>query len=474
VIGVEQKMSSILTPAITKFFTSETLISVERHWSWLIGDLNQIEFYHDPCNPHSHLTLFALLELQSRLKDESLQLIIKPVKEQPGSYQTSNSLSEWQWSLQDAIIAAKPYSDLIPHTSNFMQHFNKEFSQEKKNKALACAISIVQQHHQPNNCLIKLCELGTAIFKQLDDDFETIFPSQLDITPLQYNEALNYILLNEKDLKRNHYLVAMIRRGRAWYWGIDRLYYLEVELNIIPPKYCLNHHHNINNILSIPIICSNNNNKRQLKLQFFYSFRSPYSQIVLKPLKECLHRVHVARTNLQVEIEVMAVLPAVMRGLEIPSTKRLYIIRDAAREARLTGQDEFFKVIDPVGKPVERAFVAYWFAHQQGKAFEFLESWSKLVWADGVDVRNDIGLKAVVDNVNGLSWTEIYEKGFNNEIIDTKWRDMAENNRKLLYEIGLWGVPSFRILDGTKQIGTAVWGQDRLFEIENILMRENL
>ena len=43
------------------------------------------------------------------------------------------------------------------------------------------------------------------------------------------------------------------------------------------------------------------------------------------------------------------------------------------------------------------------------------------------------------------------------------WRDTAERNREALFGLGLWGVPSFAVGD------TAVWGQDRLWLIEQAL-----
>lgn len=65
-------------------------------------------------------------------------------------------------------------------------------------------------------------------------------------------------------------------------------------------------------------------------VEVFYSFRSPYSQLVLPRL-----RVMCAAHG--VDILVRPVLPMVTRGLKVPREKELYIGRDAAREARLLG-----------------------------------------------------------------------------------------------------------------------------------------
>jgi 2-hydroxychromene-2-carboxylate isomerase len=40
---------------------------------------------------------------------------------------------------------------------------------------------------------------------------------------------------------------------------------------------------------------------------------------------------------------------------------------------------------------------------------------------------------------------------------------MLEENRSAMYQAGLWGVPSFRLIDPKGQAFLAVWGQDRLW-----------
>ena len=60
----------------------------------------------------------------------------------------------------------------------------------------------------------------------------------------------------------------------------------------------------------------------------------------------------------------------------------------------------------------------------------------------------------------GLSWTQAQEA-----LRDPAWRVTAENNREELFALGLWGVPSFKVDD------TAVWGQDRLWAVQEALLR---
>jgi len=61
----------------------------------------------------------------------------------------------------------------------------------------------------------------------------------------------------------------------------------------------------------------------------------------------------------------------------------------------------------------------------------------------------------------GLDWQKAL-----NLLSDTKWHTWAESNIKEMYPLGLWGVPSF------KYKNTAVWGQDRVFVIENAMVND--
>jgi 2-hydroxychromene-2-carboxylate isomerase len=53
------------------------------------------------------------------------------------------------------------------------------------------------------------------------------------------------------------------------------------------------------------------------------------------------------------------------------------------------------------------------------------------------------------------------------------WEGEREENRLAMYGLGLWGVPSFRLLDADGNEVLALWGQDRLWlfsrEIQRLL-----
>jgi 2-hydroxychromene-2-carboxylate isomerase len=49
-------------------------------------------------------------------------------------------------------------------------------------------------------------------------------------------------------------------------------------------------------------------------------------------------------------------------------------------------------------------------------------------------------------------------------------RDELEKNREQLFALGLWGVPSFRVLGGNGE-PYSTWGQDRLWRVDEEIRR---
>jgi 2-hydroxychromene-2-carboxylate isomerase len=147
----------------------------------------------------------------------------------------------------------------------------------------------------------------------------------------------------------------------------------------------------------------------------------------------------------------------VMRGLPVPREKRIYISLDAAREAHVRGTP-FGRLNDPVGRPVERGLALMPLAERQGKGQAYVLSFMHGVWAEGIDAGSDRGLRRIVER-SGLSWAEARKA-----LEDQSWRVTAEVHRQAMLNLGLWGVPSFHVRD------TAVWGQDRLWALQEALL----
>jgi 2-hydroxychromene-2-carboxylate isomerase len=66
----------------------------------------------------------------------------------------------------------------------------------------------------------------------------------------------------------------------------------------------------------------------------------------------------------------------------------------------------------------------------------------------------------------GLDWNEAKKR-----VGQPGWEALLETNRLEMYASGLWGVPSFRLLDETGKELLALWGQDRLWLFARVIQR---
>ncbi|MDD3444619.1 MAG: DsbA family protein, partial [Zavarzinia sp.] len=250
--------------------------------------------------------------------------------------------------------------------------------------------------------------------------------------------------------KLGHYLGGTFHYAGEWYWGVDRLHYLETRLDELgatgtppSPRYPRSG-------LRLPAAAKGKLAGRVLEL--FFSFRSPYSYIVLP-------RAYALADHYGATLKLRFVLPMVTRGLPVPMAKRLYIVRDTKREATSEGLD-FGKIVDPLGRPVERglAVLAHAIALGDAKGRSFAFSFLKGVFAEGIDAGEDAGLRLLIERA-GLEAGPALAA-----IANGAWRVMAEDNRLAMVGEGLWGVPSLRFEE------TSTWGQDRLWLIEDAMI----
>jgi 2-hydroxychromene-2-carboxylate isomerase len=248
-----------------------------------------------------------------------------------------------------------------------------------------------------------------------------------------------------------HYLGAMFYYAGEWYWGVDRLEHLERRLRALGALRPGASAAPIAPRPTFPAAPASAARER-LVLEAYLSLRSPYSYIASE-------RVLALAQRYSLELRVRPVLPMVMRGLPVPAAKRLYITLDTKREAEAIGV-AFGRVCDPVGRPVERCFSLYPWACARERGTQLLQAFMRASWAEGVDTGSDSGLRHVVERA-GLDWSEARAQ------LDREgWRDALEANRKQLFELGLWGVPSFRIVGRAGEADYCTWGQDRLWRVE--------
>lgn len=246
--------------------------------------------------------------------------------------------------------------------------------------------------------------------------------------------------------KRGHYQGGMWHFRGDWYWALDRLHFLEQRLRGLHlvkgdgPLATLTPADAVLPPLDKPD-----------SLRMFYSFRSPYSYIAAQ-------RSGTLAQKYGAKLDIRPVLPMVMRGFKVPRAKRLYIVRDTKREADTLGI-AFGKIADPLGGGVERCLAVFPKAAEAGRGLEFLIEAGRSIWAHGEDIKREPVLRAVLERTGldpslaGFAPTARVNFGY------------AQANRETLFNLGLWGVPSYQLG------GLAVWGQDRLWLIEEALRR---
>jgi 2-hydroxychromene-2-carboxylate isomerase len=247
--------------------------------------------------------------------------------------------------------------------------------------------------------------------------------------------------------KAGHYQGGMLQYGGEWYWGVDRLPYLEAALardfnkdvaHVVSPR---------RDRAPGPL------SDKPLTCELWFSYRSPYSYLALEQIEGVL-------APYGVPLELRPIMPMVTRGIPLPNVKRMYIVRDAKREADRIGVP-FGEICDPLGAGVDNLLAISHWAHQRGELLPFAKSAMRAIWSEARDMAEYVDLRFAVERA-GLPWDEAKQA-----ITKTDWQKWAQNNVADLTVIGLWGVPSVRCGD------FIAWGQDRLPLLADRLRRHS-
>jgi 2-hydroxychromene-2-carboxylate isomerase len=185
------------------------------------------------------------------------------------------------------------------------------------------------------------------------------------------------------------------------------------------------------------------------RLDFFFSFRSPYSYLAGP-------RAFALRDRFDVDVVFRGVMPMVMRGESVPRAKSLHTLRDVAREAKRLGMD-FGAIHDPVGAGAVRCLAVAEHAIDVGRERAFVLEASHGIWGQAVDVSSDDGLRGVCERA-GLEWGACEAA-----LVDPALRARVDANIAALAELGQWGVPVFVVGD------EVFWGQDRIEDVQRTL-----
>jgi len=466
------------------------------------GEPHRIEFFHQVDDPYSHLLAQALVKLRERYGVEVVTWLVEP----PEDWAAPARALLDSYSLVDARrLAVKaglhPSSETRPGPEKVLD-VQRELaatlpaSGDPESKAtLEAVVALGERLWEMESDAKEAAVTNTAAFGEPSgsrpEGRRTQWAESADVaTDVGLEAALRAGTKRRAEL--GHYLGGTCFYGGEWTWGIDRLAYLEERLTDlgarrsagamtaeIPPAADAGGDAGAPSadggapsadagapsagdgaagesdtaiyaqprLLEEPVTAEALDGADLPDLHFFASFRSPYTWISTE-------RVIRLAEAFEVHLRIRFVLPMVMRGLPVKRSKRVYILLDAAREARRNGV-QFGPVSDPVGKPVERGYSLLPWAIEQGKGIEYFRSFMTLVWSQAVDAGSDRGLRRIVEGA-ALDWAEGRRC-----LDDPAWREEAERNREELFDLGLWGVPSFRV--GS----VAVWGQDRLWVVED-------
>ena len=253
---------------------------------------------------------------------------------------------------------------------------------------------------------------------------------------------------NQESLARQgHYETATINYAGEWYWGVDRLHYLTDRLDELGARKvdaAVSTVASVRQIAAMSLPVAPPSSAVDLPpLELFYSISSPYSYLALQRVCDIVDAF-------DLDLKIRPVLPMVMRGMQVPKPKLLYIAGDVTREAEHF-DIPFGKFNRPLGVAAERCLAVFFYAVGEKKERDYLRHLGDAIWTQGADFESDRSLRKITGRT-GLFWPEV------KAVIESDdWRQMVEDNRSLMMESGCWGVPTMRLGDFT------VWGQDRLW-----------
>ena len=398
----------------------------------LRGGRRHVRLYFRADDPYSYLLAQAAPRLASAYQ---LEIEIIPVAEPSIGANPAPEMLQHH-AIRDAALLAESYGFSFP--------LDAEPPPEDRARR---AHAVLLQRRPAEEQLGVAVEIGEAVWGGDGAALASIVERYGSVSGEEVRPALeaNYAALE----RAGHYQPGMLYYGGEWYWGIDRLRYLEDRLRREGLEGSLDLTRGPAPHLASLIGSADGTKPR---IEVFVSFRSPYSYLAIPPLIEL-------RDRYGVDITVRPVLPMVMRGLPVPRAKRFYIVHDAKREADRLGIP-FGHVCDPLGKGIGYCMAVFFeYAVEKGLELEFTQSAMQGIWSEARDVAHVPDLVFLAERA-GIGAAEVRAA-----IENPSWKEKGKANREALTGLGLWGVPSFRI--GSY----STWGQDRIPLVEAEIAR---
>lgn len=398
----------------------------------LVGGPPILHYFHQVDDPYSHLAVQCLSMLARRWRVDIVPQLVPP----PADAFKGDADRHPLWALADARDIAPFYGVEAPWRA------------EPPDPVVVARVNRILATQGPG----RFASAATVLGRQLwgGNRFE-----EADLP----SEALGRARLAAGARLRarlGHYMGAMFHFEGDWYWGLDRLCHLEARL----AREGLARDGSAEPCVPRPVAEPLEGDASGVTLEVFPSLRSPYTAVSFRRTLEIA-----ARTG--VRLSLRPVMPMMMRGVPAPRVKQLYILSDAAREGRMSGQ-VIGRPVDPFGEPVRRALSLWNWAQGEGRGAEFLAEYLDAAWIEGLDITTDAGIETVVGRA-GLDWRAARER-----LGGTESDAVLEDNVQAMLGAGLWGVPSYRVSGGARDDAFACWGQDRLWRVETEIARRAL
>jgi 2-hydroxychromene-2-carboxylate isomerase len=248
--------------------------------------------------------------------------------------------------------------------------------------------------------------------------------------------------------KAGHYQGAVIHYGDSWYVGIERVAFLEQRLAedfggatasdpVLTPRP--DAERGPAKLSDKPLTC-----------ELWFAFESPFAYLALEQIEAVLAPYAIP----------LVLRPIAVRG-SFPTSKRLYLARDAKRAADRLGVP-FGELCVPSVQGIDHCLALVHWASQRGAGLALARSLMRGIWAEARDVAEYVDLRFLVERA-GLPWDEAQRA-----LGDKAGATAAHENAADLNGAGLWGVPSFRVGE------LVLWGQDRLPLLADRLRRHAL
>ena len=392
-----------------------------------------VYYFHEVNDPYSHLCAQILKPLTDHYEIDLVPLIVgKPPKSS-----TPETEMLMTHSIEDAVMIA-PFYNL---------HFHP-LTSEIDHQSIEVAQSILVNCDQ-SKFINTAVRVGEALWSGNSDELHSMNDSK---NHLNNNHLSSVIKKNNMTRKKmGHYFGGVFAYEGECYWGIDRLPHLEKRLTEVGAKKGDKE----GTVMSKKYSVVNKKQWPELYLDIFWSGRSPYSYLAMKPLAEL-------REKYNVELRYQIIQPMVMRGMKINPEKGLYIVKDCMRIAN-ENNIPFGNIIDPVGEAVERCYSMFDYVRKNRKEEQYLHAFAKAVWAEGKHGYLTSTLKTIINKID-LDWEEA-----KTELDSTNWTNETDKNRETLYKLGKWGPPTMSLSNSEGENLITVWGQDRIWLIEETI-----